>query len=63
MMSVVKANKTFKIQFALQNLPKNFKNPNNELYCNSWSCTVSFLLKVIEIRPNNKKRLLANLNY
>ena len=38
----VKATKTSKIQSEVQDFPEEFmKSPNNELYCNLCSCTVS----------------------
>ena len=68
MMSIVIATKTSKIQSVLQDFAEEFmKIPNNELYCNLYSCTVTstnaFLWEVIKMHPNIKKRLAADLNY
>ena len=53
MMPKVKVTRSFKIRFVFQDLPEDFtKSPNNELYCNWWSCAVFCGKRLVESHQN-----------
>ena len=64
-MPKVKAAKTSKVQFVIQDFPEEFmKSSNNELYCDLCSCTISYKRFLVESHRNtsNHQKTLGTIS-